>query len=168
MLQHKKKKKLTSTSRRSTKTGKKLETKEMKTKPLTFLLALTFLFLFSGSSAVFVSPIERQKHLLKLKSMKKCEKCSLKKANLSEADLRGAYLEEVDLKGAYLSDANLSKANLEKANLSGAYLSGVNMSETNLRGADLSGAYLKNIINLDAAIKCKTIFPWGEENSECK
>jgi len=26
-----------------------LETKEMKTKPLTFLLALTFLFLFSGS-----------------------------------------------------------------------------------------------------------------------
>jgi TPR repeat protein len=30
-----------------------MKTKEMKTKPLTFLLALTFLFLFSGSSVVF-------------------------------------------------------------------------------------------------------------------
>jgi len=30
-----------------------LETKEMKTKPLTYLLSLTFLFLFSGSSVVF-------------------------------------------------------------------------------------------------------------------
>ncbi len=30
-----------------------LETKEMKTKPLTFLLLLTFLFLFSGSPVVF-------------------------------------------------------------------------------------------------------------------
>jgi len=29
------------------------KTKEMKTKPLTFLLALTFLFLFSGASIGF-------------------------------------------------------------------------------------------------------------------
>jgi uncharacterized protein len=32
---------------------KEMKTKEMKTKPLTFLLSLTFLFLFSGSSVVF-------------------------------------------------------------------------------------------------------------------
>ena len=41
------------TNRKSTRNGKKLETKEMKTKPRTFLLALTFLFLFSGSSIGF-------------------------------------------------------------------------------------------------------------------
>ena len=35
--------------RKSTRNGKKLETEEMKTKQLTFLLSLTFLFLFSGS-----------------------------------------------------------------------------------------------------------------------
>ena len=48
-------------------------------------------------------------------------------ADLSDADLSGA-----DLRGAYLSDADLSGADLR-----GAYLSGAD-----LRGADLRGAYL--------------------------
>jgi len=26
---------------------------------------------------------------------------------------------------------------------------------------------MKNIRNLDSAIKCKTIFSWGVENSDC-
>jgi hypothetical protein len=26
---------------------------------------------------------------------------------------------------------------------------------------------MKNIRNLDSAIKCKTIMPWGEDNSGC-
>ena len=43
-------KKITKQNRKSTRDGKKLETKEMKTKPLTFLLALTFLI--SGSTTV--------------------------------------------------------------------------------------------------------------------
>jgi hypothetical protein len=30
-----------------------------------------------------------------------------------------------------------------------------------------NGQQAKNIINLDSAIKCKTIFSWGEENSDC-
>jgi len=28
--------------------------------------------------------------------------------------------------------------------------------------------YMKNIRNLDSAIKCKTIFSWGEDNSGCE
>ena len=36
-----------------------MKTKEMKTKPLTFLFALTFMFLFSGSSVVFGGDIEK-------------------------------------------------------------------------------------------------------------
>jgi len=58
-------------------------------------------------------------------------------ANLSEANLRGAYLS-----GAYLIGANLSEANLSRANLSGAYLIGANLSEANLSEANLRGAYL--------------------------
>ena len=34
-----------------------MKTKEMKTKSLTFLLSLTFLFLFSGSSVVFATDL---------------------------------------------------------------------------------------------------------------
>jgi uncharacterized protein len=45
-------------NRKITRDGKKLETKEMKTKPLTFLLALTFLFLFSGSSVVVADDLQ--------------------------------------------------------------------------------------------------------------
>jgi hypothetical protein len=37
-----------------------------------------------------------------------------------------------------------------------------NCKNANLNGADLTGA------NLDSAIKCKTISPWGEDNSGCK
>ena len=74
------------------------------------------------------------------------------KANLINADLRGANLSGANLRKAYLSGANLSKANLINADLSGAYLSGANLiranlskadlSEANLIRADLSGAYL--------------------------
>ena len=68
-------------------------------------------------------------------------------ADLSEADLSGAYLYGADLSGANLSEANLSGANLSGANLSGAnlseaYLSGADLSEANLSEANLSEAYL--------------------------
>ena len=36
-----------------------------------------------------------------------------------------------------------------------------------LSGEDLSGATMKNVRNLNKAIQCKTIMPWGEENSGC-
>jgi len=54
--------------------------------------------------------------------------------------------------------ANLKDADLNKANLSGAYLNRANLTEANM----------KNIRNLDSAIKCKTIFSWGEDNSGCE
>ena len=54
------------------------------------------------------------------------------------------------------------ECDLSKADLSGADLTRANLSQGYLGGADLSGA------NLDSAIKCKTIFPWGEDNSGCK
>ena len=59
------------------------------------------------------------------------------RANLHEADLRGADLREAGLSWADLREADLREANLRWADLSGADLSGAN-----LRGADLSGAHL--------------------------
>ena len=74
------------------------------------------------------------------------------RADLSGANLSGAYLSRADLSGAYLIGANLSRAylsgayligaNLSGADLSGANLSGANLSRADLSGADLSGAYL--------------------------
>lgn len=54
-------------------------------------------------------------------------------ANLCDADLSGAYLV-----GANLTDANLSGAKLTNANLSGADLEGASLSRADLSGADLS------------------------------
>ena len=91
---------------------------------------------------------------------------SLKKANLSHADLKGAFLakpcgidlisvnlEEADLRGVILSDAQLFEANLSKANLRGAILRDTDLRNatlcnadfrgTSLRGADLRGADLR-------------------------
>jgi len=64
----------------------------------------------------------------------------LREADLSGANLRWANLHEADLRGADLSGANLSGANLRWADLSGADLSGANLSGANLSGAHLSGA----------------------------
>ena len=71
----------------------------------------------------------------------------LSRADLREADLRGAYLSRAylsgaDLRGAYLSGAYLSRADLSGADLRGAYLSGADLREADLRGAYLSGADL--------------------------
>ena len=71
-------------------------------------------------------------------------------ANLSGADLRGAYLSDANLSGAYLSDANLSDANLSGADLSDADLRGVNLSGADLRGANLCGADLSDANLSDA------------------
>ena len=65
-----------------------------------------------------------------------------KKCPLMGVDIRGKDLNNKDLTGVILINANLGGANLSRANLSG--------------------------VDLDSAIKCKTIFPWGEDNSGCK
>jgi uncharacterized protein YjbI with pentapeptide repeats len=85
-------------------------------------------------------------------------------ANLSEADLSGAFFSATynaeefrpatNLSGANLFGADLSRADLSGANLSEADLSGANLSEADLSGADLSGAYLSGA-NLTRSILVK-------------
>ncbi|MDX7495489.1 pentapeptide repeat-containing protein [Providencia stuartii] len=67
---------------------------------------------------------------------------NLSGANLIGADLIGANLIDADLSGANLSGADLIGANLIGADLSGANLSGANLSGADLSGANLSGANL--------------------------
>ena len=85
---------------------------------------------------------EVEKIVTKLKETGNCIRCTLTGA---------------DLKGANLKGADLTMAYLYKADLTGA----------NLTGADLTEATMKDIKNLNSAIQCKTIMPWGEENSGC-
>ena len=79
-------------------------------------------------------------------------KDTLVEANLRDADLGGADLEDAYLRGADLRDADLGVANLRGADLRGANLGGANLGgadlrdadlrDANLGGADLGGAYL--------------------------
>ena len=62
------------------------------------------------------------------------------RADLWEADLRGANLWEADLRGADLRGANLWRADLWEADLREADLRGADLREADLRGADLRGA----------------------------
>lgn len=75
----------------------------------------------------------------------------LRKANLSEADLwnsnlSGADLREANLSGANLAGADLSKANLIKANLIRANLQGAHLIEANLRNATLNDADMREAV----------------------
>lgn len=72
------------------------------------------------------------------------------KADLSEAELRGAYLIGANLRGANLRGADLSEAylggaDLRRADLSEADLSGANLTRADIRRADLSGAKLNRV-----------------------
>ena len=107
---------------------------------------ITLIMLVSISFSCHKSEF-KQDDLDKLQSKNKCEKCDLRGANLVRANLTRADLTEADLRGADLNEADLR----------GAYLSQANLTEANI----------KNIRNLDSAIKCKTIFSWGEEHSGC-
>ncbi len=86
---------------------------------------------------------------------------------LTEADLRGAYLNRANLSGADLSKADLSGATLHMTNLNGADLSkadlsGATLHMTKLNGAGLSGAHLLRAnltyTNLNEADLSNTIF----------
>ena len=131
---------------------------------------------------------EVKKSLRKLILTGNCKECpfvgvdisgkDLSHKDLSGADLTGADLSGADLEKANLTYAKLTEANLEDVKLDGAILCHTTMSDgkkvysncknANLTGADLKGAKIKNTRNLDSAIKCKTIFSWGEDNSGCK
>lgn len=70
------------------------------------------------------------------------------RANLRRADLRNAQLE-----GAFLSDANLERADLTGANLAGAFLSGANLRGAILLEASLDGARLTRTVLRDADLR---------------
>ena len=63
-------------------------------------------------------------------------------ANLTYADLTGAYLKDANLGGASLTRANLEGADLYDASLTDANLEGANLKDADLRGANLTGANL--------------------------
>jgi len=76
---------------------------------------------------------------------------SLKKADLSHADLKGAFL--VKLCGVDLICANLEEADLRDVRLSGAHLFEANMRKANLRGACLRDTDLRNATLCDADLR---------------
>ncbi|MDT1068194.1 pentapeptide repeat-containing protein [Providencia stuartii] len=84
-------------------------------------------------------------------------------ANLIDADLRGANLIGADLSGANLIGANLIDADLSGANLSGANLIDADLSGANLSGADLSGANLRGADLIDADLPDNTYVIMGEK-----
>ena len=116
---------------------------------------------------------EVKKSLRKLILTGNCKECPFVGVDISGKDLSHRDLTGADLSKANLSQADLTGANLIRADLTKADLTEANLIRANLNGADLTfanlkGANMKNIRNLDSAIKCKTIMPWGEENSGCK
>jgi hypothetical protein len=78
-------------------------------------------------------------------------------ADLQNADLRGArlddaYMLEVNLENASLSEASLTHANLSAINLRGADLRKANLGGAILYAADLEGAYLESANLTDAIL----------------
>ena len=67
-------------------------------------------------------------------------------ADLEEANLKNAFLEESLLERANLKNTNLEGANLKNANLGGSLLENANFKNANLDGANLKDAILKGAI----------------------
>lgn len=76
---------------------------------------------------------------------------TLRRANLSDADLRRANLRGADLSRANFIDADLRRADLRDADLRRA----------NLSGADLSDADLRRAEGLDTTIKMPMYCKWA-------
>ena len=80
------------------------------------------------------------------------------RADLREANLRGADLREANLRGSYLSEADLRGANLRRASLIEANLREADLREADLRGADIRGA---NMIKSDLDFSCLPLWCGG-------
>ena len=84
--------------------------------------------------------------------------CELDTTVLSESDISHDHNEEVQKSlRKLISTSHCRKCPLMSVDLGGKDLSSKGLSQANLTGTDLN-----------SAIKCKTIFPWGEDNSGCK
>ncbi|MBX9488802.1 pentapeptide repeat-containing protein [Yersinia enterocolitica] len=90
------------------------------------------------------------------------------RANLCDADLRGANLRganlcDADLRGADLCGANLCDADLRGADLCGADLCGADLCGADLRGANLRGANLCDADLRGADLPDRTYVIMGEK-----
>jgi hypothetical protein len=79
--------------------------------------------------------------------------------------LRRADLSDANLKGSYLSKSDLSRANLKRADLSGADLTLANLSKANLVGSILSQAVVGSTtfvnLSLSRTVGLEQIVHWG-------
>ena len=69
----------------------------------------------------------------------------LRRARFDDTDLRGATLTRANLQEAHLLDANLRDADLHHADLKGADLTGANLEGADLRHASLQGTKLDGV-----------------------
>ena len=94
--------------------------------------------------------------------------CEVGKTALSESDISDDYNEEVkkSLRKLILTGSS-EGCPFVGVDISGKALSHKDLAGAKLDKADLTGANIKNMRNLYSAIKCKTIMPWGEDNSGC-
>jgi hypothetical protein len=117
-----------------------LETKEMKTKPVTFLLTviLSFTCLTGNSFGISEGGFDL------VHAGKDCERC-----DLSDADLKGLDLSGLNLRGADLSGTDLTGADLSGTDLTGANLSNANLTGAVSDGALLDGAILTGVTGAD-------------------
>ena len=90
-------------------------------------------------------------------------KANLRDANLRGANLRGADLFGANLRGADLFGANLRGADLRDANLRAANLFGANLRDADLRGADLRDANLRgaNLYGANLDLSCLPLWCGG-------
>lgn len=125
----------------------------MGNRPLRTIRHMGAIALVIGSMVTFLPPLaraEKPEDLQRFKLTRRCIKCNLKKANLSNAPLTGAFLR----------DSNLKEANLEGADLRFAIFRKVNLKKANLTNADLTGAIFRDV-NLDDAILTGARLPLG-------
>jgi uncharacterized protein YjbI with pentapeptide repeats len=90
---------------------------------------------------------------------------NLFRADLSQADLRWANLKDANLSEAYLIGANLTDADLTGADLSWSNFRGADLSGTKIKGARVSNARIGNTIfaftNLSEVIGLETVIHLG-------
>ena len=81
-------------------------------------------------------------------------------ADLSTADLTGAFLMGANLTRAFLTDAFLTGANLTGANLVGTNLTDANLTRAFLAGTDLTQAQLDTTCGLPAPVRIPMELTW--------
>jgi len=95
------------------------------------------------------------------------QEASLFQANLQQADLRGANLQKAVLDWAHLQQAYLRGANLQKAVLNGAHLQEADLFQANLQQAYLRGANLQKAVLAGATLTDVKNLTQAQLNQAC-